>query len=97
MQPISVSESIVPVGEFKTQISRHLKRLVDGAGPLVVTQNGRAAGVVLSPAQYDRMCDCERFLESLLAGAGDADAGRVMDTETLRKRLAERRAERSVA
>jgi prevent-host-death family protein len=97
MQPISVSESIVPVGEFKTQISRHLKRLIDGAGPLVITQNGRAAGVVLSPAEYDRMCDRERFFESLLAGAGDADAGRVMDTATLRERLAERRAERSVA
>lgn len=97
MRPISVSGGIVPVGEFKTQISRHLKQIGDGAGPLIITQNGRAAGVVLSPLDYDRMCDRERFFESLLAGAGDADAGRVMDMATLRERLAQRRAGRSIA
>ncbi len=97
MQSISVSEDIVPVGEFKTQIARHLKRIVDGASPLVITQNGRAAGIVLSPVEYDRMCDRERFFESVFAGAGDANAGRVMDTPTLRERLAERRATRDGA
>ncbi len=97
MQSISVSESIVPVGERKTQISPHPKRFVDGAGPLVITQNGWIAGVVLSPAENDRMCDRHRFLEFLLADAGDADAGRVMETATLRERLAGRRAMRSVA
>ena len=94
MQSISVSEDIVPVGEFKTQIACHLKRIVDGAGPLIITQNGRAAGILLSPVEYDRICDRERFFESVFAGAGDADAGRVVDTATLRKRLAERRAAR---
>lgn len=94
MRSISVSEDIVPVGEFKTQIARHLKRIVGGAGPLIITQNGRAAGIVLSPAEYDRMCDRERFFESIFAGVGDADTGRVMGTLTLRQRLADRRAAR---
>lgn len=97
MHSISVSEDIVPVGEFKTQIARHLKRILNGAGPLVITQNGRAAGIVLSPAEYDRMCARERFFESVFAGAADADAGRVVDTPTLRQRLAERRTGRDVA
>ena len=66
-----------------------------GAGPLITTQNGRATDIVLSPAEYDRMCDRERFFESIFTGTGDADAGRVMDTPTLRQRLADRRAERN--
>jgi prevent-host-death family protein len=91
MKPISVTDDIVPIGEFKAQISRLLRRLAEGAGPLIVTQNGRAAGVVLAPAEYDRLRYREQFLESVFAGAVDADAGRVMDTATLREHLGKRR------
>ena len=91
MKAMSIADDIVPVGEFKAQISRMLKRLEDGGGPLVITRDGRAAGVVLAPAEYDRLRYRERFLESVFAGSSDAEAGRTMDSDLLRARLAERR------
>lgn len=39
----------------------------------------------------------ERLMESVFAGALDADAGRVMDSDTVRERLAQRRAARDDA
>lgn len=96
MKTISIADDIVPVGDFKAQISRLLKHVGERAGPVVITQNGRAAGVLLSPVEYDRLNDRERFVESILAGAADADSGRTMDTDTLRARLTERRAERQI-
>ena len=57
----------------------------------VKQQDGRPAGVLLAPAEYDRIREQQRFLESVTAGIADADAGRVMATEELRGRLAERR------
>ncbi len=97
MKELSIAEDIVPLGEFKTQASRLLKRVASGSGPLIITQNGRPAGVVLSPAEYDRIRYLERLLESIAAGVIDADAGRVMETQFLREQLAARRGNREKA
>jgi prevent-host-death family protein len=91
MKEFSVSQDIVPIGEFKAHASQLLKRLAGGARPLVITQNGRPAAVVLSPAEYDRMRERDRFLASVAAGIDDAEARRVMDSDALRARLAEHR------
>jgi len=94
---LHVADDIVPIGEFKTQAARLLRRVAQTSRPLVITQNGRPAGVMLSPAEYDRLCARERFLVSVAAGAVDAEEGRVMDSDTLRTRLAERRRERDTS
>lgn len=95
MKEVSVANDIIPIGEFKAQASRLLKRLGDGSGPLIVTQNGRPAGVIRSPADYDRLRYSARFLESVAAGITDADAGRAVDTDGLRERLISHRDKRT--
>lgn len=92
MIDLSVASDIIPIGELNAQASRLLRHVSQTQRPLVITQNGRPAGVLLSPAEYDRLHTQERFLESVAAGIGDADQGRVVDSETLRQRLALRRA-----
>jgi prevent-host-death family protein len=94
MTDISVAEDIIPIGEFKAQAARLLRQLALTSRPLVITQNGRPAGVVLSPVEYDRLCGRERFLASVAAGLDDAEQGRTMDSDALRVRLARRRSER---
>ncbi|MCP4043089.1 MAG: type II toxin-antitoxin system Phd/YefM family antitoxin [Gammaproteobacteria bacterium] len=91
MKDIIVSEDIVPLGEFKAQASRLLAQLGSDHHPLVITQNGRPAGVLLAPADYDQICEQQRFLKSIASGIADAQGGRVMETSELRQRLAERR------
>ncbi|MEN8151528.1 MAG: type II toxin-antitoxin system Phd/YefM family antitoxin [Planctomycetota bacterium] len=97
MKDIVVSKSIVPLGEFKARAAQYLKEAAGSGRPLVITQNGRPAAVLLSPEEFDRIRERERFLESIAAGREDADAGRVMDTETVHHRLAKRRARRGAA
>lgn len=88
MKPLRVSEDIVPIGEFKGHASRWMQRAAESSQPVIITQHGRPAGVLLSPAEYDRILERQRFLESVAAGLADADAGRVMTTDELRKQLA---------
>jgi len=95
MKPVQVSEDIVPINEFKAKASRFFKQIADSGQSLVITQHGRPVGVVLSPAQFDRLLEQQRFLESVAAGLADVEAGRVMSTAALRKRLSERRARRT--
>src|SRR5580765_5722378 len=88
MKSLRVSEDIVPIGEFKGQAARWLRRVSETGQPVVITQNGKPAGVLLSPSGFDRLQERQAFLESIAKGVGDADAGRVMDTRELKRRLA---------
>ena len=49
MKTISISNDIVPIAEFKTSISKWFKNLQNTGHPLIITQNGKPAGVLLSP------------------------------------------------
>ena len=91
MRAIKVAEDIVPVGEFKGQAARWLRHAAETGQPVVITQNGKPAGVLVSPTEYDRLTERERFLESVALGLADAEAGRTMDTKELLRRLEERR------
>ncbi len=97
MKEVQVSDGIVPLGEFKSQAAKLLRRLGETGQPMVITQNGRPAGVLVSPAEFDRIQERQRFLESITAGLADAEAGRMIDTTALRKRIRARRTERSRA
>ena len=94
MKPLRVSQDIVPVGEFKGHASRWLRRANESGQPVVITQNGRPAGVLVSATEFDRLLERQGFLESVAAGITDADAGRTMDSAELQRRLAARRAHR---
>ncbi len=85
MKNLRVSDGVIPLGEFKTHAASYLKDL---DGPVVITQNGRPAGVLLSPVEYDRICEQQRFLESIAAGIADVQNGRVMDEGGLQEQLA---------
>jgi prevent-host-death family protein len=96
MKEVRIADGIVPLGEFNsTQAAKLLKRVGESREPMVITQNGRPAGVLLSAREYDRIQQRQRFLESIAAGLADAENGRVTDTAELRKRLHSWRAERA--
>lgn len=94
MRPIRLSEDVVPVAEFKVHASRWLRHAAETGLPVVITQNGRAAGVLLSPLEFDRLVEQARFLESVQAGLADAEAGRTMSTAEVGARLREGRRKR---
>jgi antitoxin YefM len=91
MRTISITNDIVPIAEFKTGISRWFKNLKQSGHPLIITQNGKPAGVLLSPDDYDELVYRKSFLDSVDRGLVDADGGRMYRTEEVKTLLAERR------
>lgn len=81
------AQAIISVSDFKSRTSEYLQYLRE-QGPLVLTQNGKSAGVLLSPAAHDHLQMKIRELGDLARGLADANAGRVMDTNELRQQLA---------
>ncbi len=91
MMQINISNDIVPVAEFKLQISKYLNSLKTNRRPMVITQNGKPAGVVLSPEDYDELIYQKSFIESVYRGLTDVEKGNVYTTEQLKAELNKRR------
>ena len=92
MARLRVSEDIVPISDFKAQASEWLRRIAGSGRPLVITQNGKPAGVLLSPAAFDELAERQPFLAGVQEGMADEQAGRGHTTEevfdTVEKRIA---------
>lgn len=89
MRELQISEDILPIGEFKTKVSRVLRRLHATRRPFVITQNGKPAAVLLTPEEFDRLNEHARFIEALDEGLGDSVAGRVVEDGELTRELDE--------
>ena len=91
MKTISVTNDIVPIAEFKTSISKWFKSLQNTGHPVIITQNGKPAGVLLSPNDYDELVYRKSFLDSVGKGIADAESGRTYSTEQIKAALTTRR------
>jgi prevent-host-death family protein len=83
MRLLEISKDIVPLGEFKAKAASIIRALQGRRNPLIITQNGRPACVVMSPMEFDRMREREAFFDALSEGMADIEAGRVTDDEQL--------------
>lgn len=80
---LHVSEDIVPIAELKAHLSEVVSSLATRRRPYVVTQNGRPAAVILSPAEFDRLSRHARFVSAVDDGLADVAEGKVVSEEAL--------------
>lgn len=79
MKAIKPATDIVPLSEFRANVTDMLRRVQESGGPIVVTQHGRGAGVLLSAAEYQQMVDTIEFMRAVAQGQADAGAGRTIE------------------
>ena len=84
---LQVSEDIVPIGDFKAHLSKRIRELRTRRRPLVVTQNGKAAAILLAPEEFDRLTSQAQFVAAVQEGFDDLEAGRVLGHDELGRRL----------
>jgi prevent-host-death family protein len=86
---VQVSEDIIPIAELKAHLSE-IVRSLDGRRPVIVTLNGKAAAVVMSPRTYDRMSNTARVTAAIREGLADVEADRVISDDELGRRMRRR-------
>ena len=91
---LNISTDIIPIGEFKSQMTKWLNTAKDTGRPLIITQNGKPAAVVLSPEEFDNMEYTKRFMKSVNQGLEDINSGKSFDTEQLKNELKKQRSAR---
>jgi prevent-host-death family protein len=87
MPPIQISTDILPVARFKAHVSEVLRNVRANGRPVVITQGGEPAGVLLSPREYDLLTYQKRFVESVSQGLNDIAAGRVHSARAVKLRI----------
>lgn len=90
MRGVKISEDFVPVSEFKAQAADWLRKIAETDAPVIVTQNGKPAGVLLSPRAFDELTDRARFVGAVERGLADAEAGLVSEHADVVQRMKER-------
>ncbi|MBI4509198.1 MAG: type II toxin-antitoxin system Phd/YefM family antitoxin [Deltaproteobacteria bacterium] len=87
MRKLRLSGDFVPISEFKAQAAEWLRKAGATGSPVVVTQNGKPAGVLLSPKAFDELTERARFVMAVEEGLADADAGRVRSHAQVARRM----------
>lgn len=87
MKPLRVAEDILPIADFKARASEVVRGLRSHRRPVVITQSGKPAAVLLTPEEFDRLTQRARFLAAIDEGLTDSKAGRVVSDEELGRML----------
>ena len=95
MKNISVSSDIIPVGQFKSDLARYLREIQEKNNSLIITQNGKPAGVLISPSEFDELRQTKLFIDSISRGLSDSDNGETLSTSQLRNELKKLRSSKS--
>jgi prevent-host-death family protein len=93
MKPVQVAKDIVPLAEFKAQSATWLERVRASGQPVIITQNGKPAAVMISPEEFDRFQhQSMEFVQGEIRAAEAAiTAGRVYSTSEVKAHLEARR------
>ena len=87
MKNILVSSDIIPVSQFKSGLAKYLKEIQNNGNSLIITQNGKPAGVLISPSEFDELRQTKLFIDSISRGLSDSEKGEVLSTSQLRREL----------
>ncbi|MBM4172567.1 MAG: type II toxin-antitoxin system Phd/YefM family antitoxin [Ignavibacteria bacterium] len=87
MKNILVANDIIPVGQFKSGLAKYLKEIQNKRNSLIITQNGKPAGVLISPSEFDDLRQTKIFIDSISRGLSNSEKGEVFSTSQLRSEL----------
>ena len=88
-----LAQNILPLGTFKATATSVLRELNADGQPIVLTQHGRPAAVLLSPAEFDSLMARDRVQRAIGEGQADVQAGRTHGVDEAEALLAARLAD----
>jgi len=83
MKQLNISQDIISLSDFKNKASKMLHNVQTSHRPLVITQNGKAAAVLISPSDFDLLTEQASFVDAVNRGLSDVENGRILPDEDL--------------
>jgi antitoxin YefM len=89
MQKINLEQDIRSLSEFRANAAGFIEQINKTGRPIVLTQNGRVAAVVVGVAEYDALIEKLELLEELNIAERQINEGKVIENEAARKQILE--------
>ncbi len=89
----NITKNIVPISELQRQAGQIVDGLSESDDPVIITQHGRAAAILMTPERYDQIQEDLRLLDDLelmhmIKEAEEAKAaGNTISHEEVKRRL----------
>ncbi|HCI69337.1 MAG TPA: prevent-host-death family protein [Balneola sp.] len=84
---ISLSKDIEPLSEFRKKSADFVKRLKKDKRPIVLTQHGKSAAVLMDVSEYERIAERMEMLEDLLEAKQQVEQGNTFTMDEAKERI----------
>lgn len=81
MKRPALSKDLVPVNELRANLAAVLKRVERTGQPVVVTQRGKAAAVLIHPHELDELDEQKELVHKVLRGLSESESGNLIDED----------------
>jgi prevent-host-death family protein len=90
MSRLRPTTDVRPVTEFRANTSAVIEQMHSTGRPMILTQHGRSAAVLLDPNVYESLIDEVELLRDLAISEAQIAAGQVVPHEEVVRRMRER-------
>ena len=90
MPPLRPSTDVLPVTEFRANTSAMIEQMHATGRPMILTQHGRSAAVLLDPRVYESLIDEVELLRDLSISEAQITAGQVIPQDEVVRRMREK-------
>lgn len=84
---INLQEDIVPYSTFRATLSVYMAQTKKTHRPILVTQNGKAAAVLMDVGDFEAMQERQAILQDIARGEQDVREGRVTSNDDVFRAL----------
>lgn len=90
MHRIQLDKDIQPLSEFRSKVSFYFDKVKKTKRPLIITQNGKSAAILLDVSEYEAMIDKIELLEDIKLAESQISNGLVITHKDVKKRFAKK-------
>lgn len=85
-----LSRDIQPLSEFRAHTAKFVRQVQETGRPLVLTQHGRGAAVLLDITEYERLVERSELAEDVRTAEAQLERGEGMDHAAAKKAVLKR-------
>jgi prevent-host-death family protein len=90
MQRLQLDQDIKPLSEFRANVGNCIRQVHQTRRPLVITQHGRSAAVLLDVAEYEALMERLELLEDIQLAERQIEVGKGISHDEAHKIIQQR-------
>ena len=90
MQRVILDQDVKPISEFRANAASLVQQVKRTKRPLVITQQGRSAAVLLDVAEYEKLLAKLELLQDIHSAETQIDSGQGISHAAARRKALER-------